>query len=1131
MEPRIPLLILPCVLALAACSTDDKTDVEDTVGTVSSTAASDMDGDGYPASEDCDDTDAAVSPDATELCDGIDNDCDGVVDPDTAANAATFYTDADGDGFGDSGATVTACTQPEGSADNAWDCDDTNADISPDASEVCDGVDNDCDFLVDDDDDSLEAGSGGVFFADTDGDGFGDPNAGAFFCELPATGFVDDDQDCDDTDATINPDREEVCDDLDNDCDGLIDDADDSVDLSTQRSFYLDGDGDGYGAPGETLEGCSLPPGYSIEPTDCDDAEPAIHPGATEVCDEADVDEDCDGLSNDADPSTDPSSGTWYYADADADGFGSAIDAGAAYCEDPSDGSVADNTDCDDSDPAIHPGATEVCDEADVDEDCDGLSDNADPSADPGTMSSWYVDADTDGYGDGTAVAACDDPTDSTTAYASVDGDCDETAAAINPGASEVCDDTDNDCDGLTDDADESLDTSTATSWFADADGDTYGDPEDARVACDAPTDADHPYLADGTDCDDTNSAVNPGATEVCDDANVDEDCSGTADDADSGVDASTRTDWYTDADSDGYGDVGATASALCDAPAGTAADNTDCDDANSAVNPGATEECDTIDNDCDGDIDDADSSLDTSTTTAWMADIDGDTYGDDDSAVSACLAPSGYISTGGDCNDADSAIHPGATEVCDDYDVDEDCNGLADDADSGVDLSTAAGTFSLDADGDGYGSTTETAVYCDDPGSGYVSDDTDCDDTNPTINPAGTEVCDLDGADEDCDPSTSAVNMGSFIDTSGMLTDITALLSTGTSGSPLAYSITTDGTIALCSGTWYANLEVDAAELDVVGVDGSSAVVVDGASDDSVLSVVGGATVSVSGLTLQNGSSGYGGGIYVSNSELSATEVVLRSNTASTSGGGLYAYNSTIALTACTLDSNAAYYGGGLLADTDTDLTITTSTVSSNAATHSGGGVYVYDGSTLNLTSSTVTSNTANYYGGGVECESAEATITSSTVSSNSASYYNGGGIEFYLCPASVTSSTISSNATGDYGGGIYTNSDLDLDTVVIDGNTASTGGGLYLGYSSNDDCDVDDSTFSNNSAGYGGAIYGYFNSTSGYLYVTDTGFSGNSASSTGRDVRYNYGGSYYAAYSHSGTTSFTCRGGYYCY
>ena len=193
---RISLVfVLPLGVVLAACA-GDKGDTNDTPNTddtsdTDTNDPTDQDGDGYSADDDCDDLDASVNPGAAEICDGIDNDCNGEIDEGVLE---TYYADTDGDGFGDIEQATEACEALDGYVPNSNDCDDSEATIYPGAEELCDGIDNNCDGTVDEDLTSA------TWYADVDGDGYGDPDATSEACEQPE-GFVDNDWDCNDGDV------------------------------------------------------------------------------------------------------------------------------------------------------------------------------------------------------------------------------------------------------------------------------------------------------------------------------------------------------------------------------------------------------------------------------------------------------------------------------------------------------------------------------------------------------------------------------------------------------------------------------------------------------------------------------------------------------------------------------------------------------------------------------------------------------------------------------------------------------------------------------------------------------------------------------------------------------------------
>ena len=217
---------------------------------------------------DCDDADPLVHPDAPEWCatPDVDDDCDGKADEDAAIDASTWYADSDDDGWGDPETTAVACAMPAGHVANDGDCDDTAVDVSPDADETCNAVDDDCDGATDED--AIEAPA---WFPDGDEDGHGASSAATYACMAPA-GLIASHDDCDDTDTNVSPEGTEVCGGGDEDCDGEVDEG------STQEApvWYLDADGDGLGTPDAPVSSCVAPPLHVGAAGDCDDTNPLI---------------------------------------------------------------------------------------------------------------------------------------------------------------------------------------------------------------------------------------------------------------------------------------------------------------------------------------------------------------------------------------------------------------------------------------------------------------------------------------------------------------------------------------------------------------------------------------------------------------------------------------------------------------------------------------------------------------------------------------------------------------------------------------------------------------------------------------------------------------------------------------
>ena len=810
---------------------------------------------------DCNDRNPAVNPDATEVCNGIDDNCDTQTDEDSAADAITWYRDADADGYGNLAQTAVTCSRPAGFVADSTDCNDAVATISPAIVEVCNGFDDNCNETTDE----PAAADARDWYQDSDSDGDGNAANSIRSCYADP-GYVATATDCNDADPFVFVGADELCDGVDNDCNVTIDDtyALDAI------VWYRDADADERGDITSTVRSCGNPFGYIADATDCDDTRNFVYPGATELCDG--LDNDCNG---DTDEDAAADARTWY-RDNDRDGYGETA-ATTRSCAQPTGYSGASG-DCNDSRNDISPIATEEPGD-NLDQNCDGRE-------------LCYADRDDDLYRTDVITtsldADCDDAGEAITA--DLTGDCNDTNGLVNPGVTEIVgDQLDGDCDGIevcyndrdddnfrTDETLSSIDAdcldaeeAPATMFSGDCNdfaanaypgafeivGNNSDQDCDSREACYRDTDGDGyrtdaAFLSDDSDCFDSGegqatdpngdcndnlSFVYPGALETVGDG-IDADCNGNeVCFADFDSDTFRSNSQVPSIDADCLDNFEALASA-----------GVDCNDSNPAIKPSAVELTgDGVDQNCDG-------------RENCFADRDSDTYRSAnlldiiDSADSDCADTGEALSTmaGNDCQDEIAAINPGATEVPGDS-VDQDCTGselcyrdrdgdgyrtdetfaspntscndsgeaFASDPSGDCNDQDCSGgeTCYTDADNDGFRpnptATTESAdADCADAAEAVATDPTtDCDDANAGRYPTATETL-FDNFDANCDLFDGVVTRTIFVSSAGC-SDSFDGLTTGTPKCtiPAGLALTSTASngrnvLAIASGTYTSN-------------------------------------------------------------------------------------------------------------------------------------------------------------------------------------------------------------------------------------------------------------------------------------------------------------------------------------
>lgn len=572
----------------------------------------------------------------------------------TIVASITYYEDFDNDGYGNPAVTQSGCSQPVGYVANDDDCDDNNNAI----------------------------GMGQTYYADTDNDGFGDAAVDSVACTQPA-GYVTDNTDCDDNNGAIG----------------------------APFNYYPDLDNDGHGSAAATpVAACTPPANHVLNNDDCNDANPNVYPGATEIPNNG-VDEDCSGsdfntigaqiglyefTGNDCTTpmlsvTTQPANAT--FSDYSSDSVNCAAATNVYNNSGWNMGTTIDLTEFNEftitPDPCYELELTRLTLGHRISNSADTLYVHLRSSLDNYSNTIWTKYFTAEGVLQNDTILLPG-------AFAAIQGPVTFRfyVTEINSNLATYRQDNVG-VNGF-------IHAMMQQTYYADADGDGFGDPAVDSMDCTAP----QGYVSDNTDCNDNNAAENPNAV------------------------------WYLDADTDGFGDA-TVDSVSCTQPAGYVSNDTDCDDSNSGIGSSIT----------------------------YYLDADNDGYGDANNTTVACTQPVGYVTISGDCDDNDDQVTVPANVYYADTDNDGfgdsnnstlACslpNGYVDNSDDCDDTDqniTTGNTYYEDADSDGFGNGNSVMVDCTQP-AGYVTDNTDCDDTNDQIYPGATDIAD-NTIDENCD-------------------------------------------------------------------------------------------------------------------------------------------------------------------------------------------------------------------------------------------------------------------------------------------------------------------------------------------------------------------------------------------